>query len=182
VSLSLLCQAVIEGKWTGECGVSTMRMFTKSAALNLRYISPRFRWTDEDLTEAEEKHSEEFRKTRIMFELIYGPPIKNLCMGLNVQYRIWKYKKLSMELYGGLKFFFVRGPDFALKHAFVKGSAKGIWYINAGVIAQLNLGIIAPFADIGYDGIVTIGTELNLRTVYRKPKGRYKLHARPVGG
>jgi hypothetical protein len=36
--------------------------------------------------------------------------------------------------------------------------------------------MLSPFADIGYDGIFTVGTELNLRKIYRKPKGRYKLH------
>ena len=36
-------QAVIEGKWTGEYGASTISKFNKSSAINLRYISPKFR-------------------------------------------------------------------------------------------------------------------------------------------
>ena len=174
--LALFCQAVIDGKWKLECGVSTMSTFKKSSALNLRYISPKFRWSDNDLTEEQEKHPEKYYRTRFMFELIYTPPIKNLCTAINVQHRILKYKIVSLEVYGGLKFFFIRGSDFAIKRSFVKGSSKGIWYINTGAILQINLGIIMPFADIGYDGIVTVGSEFNLHKIYRKPKSRYKLH------
>lgn len=168
-------QAVIEGKWTGEYGASTISKFSKSSAINLRYISPKFRWSDDDLTEEQEKQPEKYNKHRIMFEMIYTPPINNLCMGVNVQYRLLRYKIVSLEGYGGIKFFFVRGSDFAIMRPFVEGSSKGIWYLNAGLILQLNLGMLSPFADIGYDGIFTIGTELNLRKIYRKPKGRYKL-------
>lgn len=175
--LTVFCQAVIEGKWTTECGVSTMNVLKKSTALNLRYISPRFRWSDNDLTEEQEKHPEKYNKTRIMFELIYSPPIANLCTGLNVQYRILKYKKVSLDMYGGIKLFFTRSKDFAIKRPFIKGSSKGIWYLNAGLLLQANLGIIAPFVDIGYDGILTVGAELNLNKIYRKPKGRYNLRS-----
>lgn len=174
----VFCQAVIEGKWTTEYGVSTMNAFKKSTALNLRYISPKFRWSHDDLTEEQEKKPEKYNKTRIMFELIYTPPINNLCMGVNVQYRLLRYKIVSLEGYGGIKFFFVRGSDFTVKRPFVEGSSKGIWYLNAGLILQLNLGMLSPFADIGYDGILTVGTELNLHKIYRKPKGRYKLRAK----
>jgi hypothetical protein len=169
-------QAVIEGKWTGEYGASTMSKFKKSSAINLRYISPKFRWSEDDLTEEQEKQPEKYNKTRIMFELIYTPPLNNLCIGINVQHRVIRYKIVSLEGYGGIKFFFARGPDFAVKRPFIEGSSKGIWYLNAGLILQLNLGMLSPFADIGYDGIFTVGTELNLRKIYRKPKGRYKLH------
>lgn len=174
--LTIFCQAVIDGKWTTEYGASTISKFQKSSALNLRYISPKFRWSHDDLTEEQEKQPEKYNRTRIMFELIYTPPMKNLCIGVNVQYRLLRYKFVSLEGYGGIKFFFVRGSDFAVKRPFVEGSSKGIWYLNAGLILQLNLGMLSPFADIGYDGILTVGTELNLRKVYRKPKGRYKLH------
>ena len=169
-------QAVIEGKWTGEYGASTMSKFKKSSAINLRYISPKFRWSEVDLTEEQEKQREKYNKTRIMFELIYTPPLNNLCIGVNVQHRLIRYKIVSLEGYGGIKFFFARGPDFAVKSPFIEGSSKGIWYLNAGIILQLNLGMLSPFADIGYDRIFTVGTELNLRKIYRKPKGRYKLH------
>ncbi len=174
--LTLLCQAVIEGKWKTGYGVSTMSAFKRSSAFNLRYVSPTFRWTEDELTEEQEMRAEKFKKTRIMFELIYAAPVQNLCTGFNIQYRIWKYKRLSLDIYGGIKFFFIRGSDFAIKRPFVKGSSKGVWYINAGSILQLDLGIIKPYADIGYDGIVTVGTEFYLRKIYRKPKGRYKLH------
>lgn len=107
---------------------------------------------------------------------MYSPPINNLCTGLNVQYRILKFKKVSLDAYGGIKFFFIRSADFAIKRPFVKGSSKGIWYLNAGLILQANFGIASPFIDIGYDGIFTAGTELNLHKIFRRPKGRYKLH------
>ena len=174
--LFIYSQAVIEGKWTTEYGASTINTFKKSSALNLRYISPKFRWSHDDLTEEQEKQPQKYNKTRIMFELIYTPPIQNLCMGVNVQYRLMRHKIVSLEGYGGIKFFFVRGSDFAVKRQFVEGSSKGIWYLNAGLILQFNLGMLSPFVDYGYDGIFTVGTELNLRKIYRKPKGRYKLH------
>ena len=117
-----------------------------------------------------------------MFELIYSPPVNNLCTGLNVQYRIFKYKKVSLETYGGIKFFFIRSIGFEIKRPFIKVSSKGLWYLNAGLILQADLDIPAPFIDMGYDGIFTAGTEFNLQKNFRKPKGRYKLHARPVGG
>lgn len=175
---TLFCQSVIEGKWKTAYGICNMSAFKKSSAFNLRYISPRFRWSDIDLTEEQEKQPDVYNKTRIMFELIYSPPIANLCTGLNVQYRILKFKKVSLETYGGIKLFFTRSKDFAIKRPFIKGSSKGIWYLNAGLLLQANLGIIEPFVDIGYDGIMTVGTELNLRKIYRKPKGRYKLRTK----
>lgn len=180
LSLSLFSQAVVEGKWTTEYGASTNNSFNKSACFNFRYISPRFRWSDADLTEEQEKQPEKLKRTRLMFELLYGPPIKNLCMGLNLQYRILRYKIVSLEAYGGLKFFFIRGPDFAIRHPFIRGSTNGVWYINAGLLLQVNLGVIAPFADIGYDGIVTVGTEVHFSAIHLKLKKRYKLHAQEV--
>ncbi len=178
--VTLVCQAVIEGKWKTEVGASTITTFNKSSAINLRYISPRFRWSDDDLTEEQEKHAAEFKRTRLMFELLYTPPMRDLCMGVNVQYRLYKYKIVTLEAYGGLKFFFVRGPEFAARHAFIKGSSHGVWYINGGFILQFNFAVAAPFADIGIDGIMTLGTELNMHSIFRNPKRRYKLHARPT--
>ncbi len=126
--LAFFCQATIEGKWKLEHGVSTMSNFNKSSAFNLRYISPKFRWSDDDLTEEQEKHAELYNKTRIMFDLIYSPTITNFCVGMNVQYRIFKYKLLSLESSNGIKFFFIRGDNFAIKRPFIKGSSNGVWY------------------------------------------------------
>ena len=130
------------------------------------------------MTEDEEKHPEKFKNTRLMIELIYAPPLKVLCTGFNVQSRLLKYKRLSLEVYGGMKFFFVPGPDF-VTIPYLKGGRE-LWYMNLGLICQLDLGIIAPFADIGGDGILTVGTELNFHAIYKKPKKRYKLHTRTV--
>jgi hypothetical protein len=174
--LSIFCQEVIKERWRIESGVSTNNFFKKSSILNLRYISPKFRLSDNDWTEEEERQPEKFKKARLMFELIHTPPLKVLCTGLNLQYRILKYKRVSLEIYGGFKFFFVAGPDFIMRPQYVKGTKKGVWYINDGLILQFDFGIISPFVDIGYDGMVTIGTELNFHNIYRKARKRYKLN------
>lgn len=172
LTLTALCQDVVEGRWTIECGASTNNRFKESSIINLRYISPKFQISNEDYywTEEEGKHPDKFKKARFMIELLYTPPFEVLGIGLNLQYRILQYKRVSIEVYGGLKFFFVTRPNFGI------GNGKGMWYINDGLICQLNLGMIAPFADIGYDGIFTIGTELNFYSIYKKAKKRYKLH------
>lgn len=95
-------------------------------------------------------------------------------MGLNAQSRVLKTKRVTLELVGGMKLFFVPGADFA-RIPFLK-AGSGLWYLNIGILCQVNLGMIAPFAEIGGDGIVTVGAELNIHYVYRKPKKRYKLH------
>ena len=172
LSLRALCQDVVEGRWTFEGGASTNIFFKESYSINLRYISPVFQISNQDhyWTEEEGKHPEKFKKARLMFELLYTPPLEVLGTGLNLQYRILKFKRLSLEIYGGLKFFFVTGP------AFGSGNNNGVWYINDGLICQLDLGMIAPFADIGYDGIFTIGTEVNFHSIYKKAKKRYNLN------
>lgn len=114
-----------------------------------------------------------------MVELIYQPPFKVLCTSFNVQSRFVRYKKLSVELYGGMKFFFVPGPDFVTIPYLKAG--KELWYVNIGLLLQLNLGMFSPFADIGGDGIMTVGTEFNYHKIYRKPKSRYNLKKPALG-
>ncbi|CAN5826788.1 hypothetical protein BH11BAC7_BH11BAC7_04340 [soil metagenome] len=126
------------------------------------------------MNEEEEKHPEKFKNTRIMSELIYAPPLKVLCTSLNVQYRFLRYKRLSLEAYGGLKFILAAPDGYFVYPSFNTQR----WYMNIGLLCQLNLGIIAPFAEIGGDFIITIGTELNFHAIYRKPKKKYKLHTR----
>ena len=174
LSLSLFCQTVIGRPWTIEFGESTNNFFKESPSLNLRSISPRFKWSNYELTEEDEKHPEKFKNTRIMFELIYAPPFKVLCTGLNIQYRVLKYKRLNIELYGGMKFILASPSDFLMNSNLNKNG----WYLNMGLLCQLDLGIIAPFADIGGDLIFTIGTELNLHSIFRKPNRRYKLNSK----
>jgi len=176
--LPLLCQLRVGRPWTIECGASTSNYFAESASLNLRYISPRFKWSNDDETDEEEKHSEKLKKTRFMIEVIYTAPLRVLCGGFNVQYRFLKYKRLSLEAYGGYKFFFVPGPDFETIPP-LKGKTE-VWYMNMGLLCQLNFGAIAPFADIGVDRILTIGTEFNFHAIYRKQKKRYNLPTRAV--
>lgn len=171
-------QVSVKGPWTLECGASSSNAFQRSSSLNLRYISPRFRWSD-DWIEEEEKNPEKYRNMRLMLELIYNPPLKVLCTGFNAQYRLIRYKKFSCELYGGLKFFFLTGDEYVLPNSRA-GHVGDIWYMNMGLLCQLNLGVVSPFVDIGGDRILTVGTEINFRKIYRKPKGRYKLHAKPV--
>jgi hypothetical protein len=115
-----------------------------------------------------------------MFELMYAPPMKILCMGINLQYRIWKYKRLSMEAYGGLKFLLIAPEDYIPNANVAAMVNKQGWYMNLGLIAQLNLGMILPFAELGGDGLITVGTEFNFRAVYRKPRSRYNLRLKPA--
>lgn len=172
MSLTLLCQEVIGRKWTVECGASTNAGFKNHSSLNLRYISPRFKWSYHKLTEEEEKHPEKFQNTRLMIEVLYTPLLSVLGAGFNVQSRLLNYKRVSLEVYGGIKFFFVPGPDF-ITIRYLKGGRE-FWYMNLGLICQLNLGVIAPFADLGGDGIVTIGTEVNFHSIYKKIKKKYR--------
>jgi hypothetical protein len=176
VPLSLFGQAVIEGPWKIECGASTSNAFKESASFNLRYISPRFKWSEDEWTEEEEEHPDKFKKTRIMLELIYKPPLKVLCSGLNVHYRFLNYKRLSVEARGGFRFFFIPGKDFENIPPLKK--IKGFTYANIGLLCQINLGMWGPFVDLGSDSIITIGTELNIHAIHKNPKKRYKLNKR----
>jgi len=176
LSLSLFCQSTTRQPWTIECGETTNDVFKTSSSINLRYISPRFKWSNYELTEEEEKHPEKFRNARLMFELIYTPPLKVLFTGFNLQFRVLKYKRLNVEAYGGMKFILAAPPNFLVNS---KLNKQG-WYFNTGLLCQLDFGILAPFADIGGDSMITIGTELNLHYIHRKPKKRYKLHQRAI--
>ena len=162
LSLPIFCQSLVEGSGGIECGASINNAL-ESPSPNLRYISPRFIRSNEDCSK--------FKNARLMFELIYTPPLKVLCTGLNVQYRFLNYKRLNLDIYGGFKYFFIPGPNFEN----VSHDLKEIRYINLGLICQFDLGIISPFIDMGWDSIITIGTQVNFRAIYRKPKKRYKL-------
>lgn len=178
ISESIFSQVLITGPWTIECGASSNNVFKNSASFNLRYISPRFKWSAYELTAEEEKKSEKFKNTRLILELIYTPPLKVLCTGFNVQSRLLGSKRFTLDIYGGIKFFWVPGPDF-VKIPYLK-AGRELWYMNLGLILQLNLGIISPFVDFGGDGILTIGTEFNFHSIYKKTKSRYKLHSKTV--
>ena len=108
-----------------------------------------------------------------MLEIIYTPAFKVFCTGFNVQSRFLQYKRINLDLVGGVKFFIVPGPDFAAIPLLKSG--RNLWYMNLGLLCQLNLGIVAPFVEIGGDRILTMGTEVNFHRVYRKPKNRYRL-------
>lgn len=178
LSTFLVSQTEIKGKWKLAGGASSNNVFKTSPCLNIRYISPRFKWSDYELSEEEEKHVDNFKNTRLMLELIYAPPLEVLCTSFNAQSRLLHSKRFSLNLYGGLKFFIIQGADFTNKAPSKTG--KDFWYMNMGILCQLNLGVISPFADIGGDHIITIGTEFNFHWVYKKPKKRYKLHATKI--
>ncbi|MES2513799.1 MAG: hypothetical protein V4580_06615 [Bacteroidota bacterium] len=56
---STLCSQVSIGRpWRAQLGVSTSSYFTESFAYNLRYISPKFNWSDDDLIEDNIKQAE----------------------------------------------------------------------------------------------------------------------------
>jgi hypothetical protein len=175
-SSTLFGQVSMKEPWTIECGASTNTFFKTPASLNIRYISPRFKWSDYELTAEEEKKSAKFKNTRLMMELIYSPPLKVLCTGFYVQYRLLGSKRLIMDIYGGMKVFWVAGPDFVSIPNLRAGRNPS--YMHLGLRLQLNLGIISPFADIGYDRILTVGTGVDFRKIYKKPKRRYKLRSR----
>lgn len=175
VTSSLFSQSSVNGPWKIECGASTSNPLTELSCFNLRCVSPRFKWSHEDyFTEEEEKNPEKFKKARLMIELIYRPPIKVLCTGINVQYRLMNRKRLSLEVYGGYKFFFIPGPNFGDIPPL--NGKKDINYMNFGLICQINLGFISPFIDIGRDSIITVGAEFNFRGIYKNPKRRYNLN------
>ena len=164
--MPIFCQSLVEGAWGIECGASTNNAL-ESPTLNLRYLSPRFKWSNEE-------DPGKLKNARLMFELIYAPPLKVFCTSLNLQYRFLNYKRLNLDIYGGYKFFFITGPNFK-NVPYHREGKKYIGNINIGLICQFDLGIISPFIDMGIDSIITVGTRVNFRAVYRKPKKRYKL-------
>jgi len=169
-------QVEVKGPWHLEIGTTTNTFFRDTSSLNIRYISPRFGWR-EDLSEEEEKNPEPFKNTRLMVELIYRPVKKVIATGFNVQSRILRTKRFSTDVYCGVKFFIKPGKDF-VRIPYLKGGRE-IWYMSIGIIGQLDLGVVLPFFDLGGDGIITLGTEINLNKVYRKPKRRYNLNTKP---
>ena len=175
-SLAQFGQVAVKGPWTIAGGASSNNFFKESSCINLRYISPRFKWSEEYIPE-EEIDPEKFKNMRILFELIYNPPIKVLCAGINAQYRLIRFKKLSFNLIGGLKFLFVPGPDF-VSPSYRQGRKDEGYYMNMGVMCQLDLRRISPFVEMGGDFILTVGTEVNFNKIYRKPKSRYNLNNR----
>ncbi|MEO6305812.1 MAG: hypothetical protein ABIP51_21875 [Bacteroidia bacterium] len=177
IALFQFGQVEVKGKWTPEFGATTISGFREPSSINIRYISPRFKWS-EDWNEGEEKYPDKFRNTRMMLELIYGPPKKLICTAFYVQTRLLGTKRFSLNMYGGTKFFIITSQEYK-QISYLKGGRE-IWYMTVGLIAQFNLGVIAPFFDLGGDHIITVGTEVNLHKIYRKTKSRYKLNAKPA--
>lgn len=165
-------QVKVNGPWSLAGGIASNSL-SDYTGFNLRYSSPRFRWSEEWEGD-EEKIPEKFKNMRFMFELIYKAPIKTMASSFNVQYRLIHYKRFSFEIYGGLKFFFMSEPSFIVPPR-RKGHKGDIWYMNMGLLTQLNLGVISPFVDFGGDGLFTAGSEFNFHAIYRKTKRRYKL-------
>lgn len=168
-------QDVIDGPWRMECGASSYNGFKESAILNFRYISPRFRWVVEnhEWSEKEEKYPEKFTRWRLMMEVFYRPVIPFLGASFNVQYRLLKYKKLHIELYGGIKAILIHEPGYIVNPALKTENVKDIWYFNPGFIVQLDLGMIGPFADLSGDGILTFGTELDIHLIRKRLKKQF---------
>jgi len=174
--LVLFCQETTPEPWTFECGASSTNFFSTVASINLRYISPPFKFSNEDLTEEEEeKKSKDFR---FMLEVLYRPSLLVLGAAVKMQYCVIKRKGISLEAYMGPKFFFKPGPDF-IEILHLKGG-KNMWYYNLGIILQAHLKVVSPFFDIGTDGIVTIGAEFDFHGIYKNPKRRYKLRKREI--
>lgn len=171
-------QVAINGPWSLEVGASAIAGFSQYPSLNIRYISPRFKWS-EDWSPEEEKNPEPFRNMRIMLELIYSPPLNVLGTGINAQYRMIRYNRFSFEIYGGLKLFLITPPDFKITNRRNRRSNEA-WYMNIGLISQFDLGVISPFIDVGGDMILTLGSEFKFHAIHKKTKRRYKLKAKQV--
>ncbi len=107
-----------------------------------------------------------------------APPKQVICTEFNVQSRFLGSKRLTLDIYVGMKFFWIPRSDFVRIHYLNAG--RELWYMNLGLILQLNLGIISPFVDYGGDGILTIVTEVDFHKIYKKPKRRYKLRTPPT--
>lgn len=168
-----VCGQVEIGKpWTLALGTSS-GAFVASPSLNLRYLSPRFRWKEEWTVE-EEKNPALYKNSRLRAELIYAPPLKTLCAGFNMQFRLFKTKRSSFEIYGGMKFVLANGRE-PLSAAYGPAQGTQVWYMNMGILWQYEMGPLAPFADLGGDGVITLGTEFRLKPIYRQPKRRYDL-------
>lgn len=144
----------------------------------MRYVSPRFKWS-EDWNADEETQADKYRNMRIMLELMVGPCFRTVCSSVNVQYRLIKCRRFTTYLTGGLKMLFMSGNDFNAPGT-RPGRKDAGWYMNMGILSQLDLGYISPFVDMGGDGILTIGTEIKLQKIYKRPKGRYHLKPKPV--
>lgn len=174
--LVLFCQETIQEPWKSGFGASPIIFLKTIPGINMRCISPSFKFSNENLKEEEEeKKTKDFR---LAFELLYVPPSKILGTAIKMQYSVIKKEKISMEAYIGPKLFFIVGPDFINTKRFQK--SKNRWYYSLGIILQAHLGVASPFFDIGKDGTVTIGTELNFHAIYKQPKRRYKLRQREL--
>lgn len=170
-------QVEVKGKWSLQSGVSSSNFFSYGKpCVNLRYVSPRFKWS-EDWNADEETQPDKYRNMRIMLELMVGPCFRTVCSSVNAQYRLVKCKRFTTYITGGLKILFTSAGDFNTSGTRSGRSGQG-WYMNMGLLSQFDLGPIAPFVDLGGDGILTVGTEVKLQKIYRKTKRRYKL--RPV--
>ncbi len=95
-----------------------------------------------------------------------------------MQSRFLGSKRLTLDIYVGMKFFWIPGSDFVRMPYLNAG--RELWYMNLGLILQLNLGIISPFVDYSGDGILIIVTEVDFHKIYKKPKRRYKLRTPPT--
>jgi hypothetical protein len=96
--------------------------------------------------------------------------LSELVASFNLQHKIVEYKIWSLQATVGFKFFFLMNPENGLINF------NKMFYLNLGLLSQLDLGMFLPFVDIGFDQIYTIGTELKLHTLFRKEGRRYRLH------
>src|SRR5689334_3225684 len=107
VCLPGFAQVEVKGKWNLQLGVSSNNGFTReSNCINIRYVSPRFKWSEEWNLD-EETQPDKYRNMRIMVELMYAPPFKVIYSSINAQYRLIRWKRFTTYVTGGLKVLFV---------------------------------------------------------------------------
>ena len=151
-----------------QCGIST-NLILDNSGLSISLVTPNLKIVREEdnyWTEEEEKNPEKFKKFNFSLEFLLFPYQQYSMVG-NVHYRLCKYRRWSIQGIGGIMFFFQPSElaDF-----------KAGYMLRFGLLTQINLGLIAPFASISSDGSYTIGSIFDLKAVRINPKNRYHLH------
>jgi hypothetical protein len=174
--------------WTPEFGYTRVISLKDSIThlpennmrgIDLRFISPRFELiTDETyFTDERKKHPEKFKRARFSIDMLYGyrhrdhyyEKASEYAIAGDFYYAILCTKRFCLDAIAGLKLDYVVDKDYGLINF------KKLYYYDVGLSAQLDLGFISPFIDLRRN-FYTMGTEITLHPVYRKPKRRYKLH------
>ncbi len=166
--------------WTTAFGYTRSASSNLFNGIDLRFISSRFQIETEDdyWTEEKEKNPEKFKKARMYFDFMYAPrhslgdlnDVSEFSTNADILYSLLHGKHFSIDVIAGMRFYFQESKKYGLVNF------KKVYYWDSGFSAQWNFGFIAPFIEIKRGLYYTIGTEIRLHSVYRKPKRKYKIH------